>query len=63
MKIDYIIEEEDIVKEIQLTTSPIEYLVISSALAQYIKNPKNHKADIEVAKRMREYIETKEQTE
>lgn len=63
MKVKYIIEDEDIVKEIQLTTSPIEYLVIISALAQYIKNPNNHKSDIEVAKRMRECIETKEQTE
>lgn len=63
MKVQYIIEKEDIVKEVQLNISPIEYLVISASLKQYAENAKNHKADIEVAKRMRECIETKEGTE
>lgn len=63
MKVKYIIEKEDIVKEVHVKISPIEYLIISASLKQYAENPKNHKADIEVAKRMREYIGTKEQTE
>jgi hypothetical protein len=57
MKIDFIIEEEDIVKEVQLTTSPIEYLVISAALKQFVENPSNYNSDIDVAKRMRKVIE------
>lgn len=57
MTIDFIIEEDDVVKEVRITTSPIEYLVISSALKQFVETPNNHSADIEVAKRMREVIE------
>jgi hypothetical protein len=56
MKIKFVIEEDDIVKEVCLTASPVEYLVISSALKQFIENP-NHSADIEVAQIMREEIE------
>lgn len=50
------IEEEDIVKEIQLTTSPVEFLVIGAALKQYAENPNNHDVDIEVAKSIRKTI-------
>ena len=57
MTIDFVIEEEDIVKEVCLSVSPIEYLVISSALKQFIENPNNHSADVEAAKKMREAIE------
>ena len=57
MQIKLIIEDEDIVKNVQLITSPIEYLVISAALKQFVENPNNIPADIEVAKRMREVIE------
>lgn len=55
--IDFVIEEEDIVKEICLTVSPIEYLVISAALKQFVENPHNHSVDIEVAKNMRKVME------
>lgn len=57
MTINVIIEEEDIVKSIQLVTSPDEYLVISTALKQFVDNPDNNRADIEVAKSMRKVIE------
>ena len=57
MKINFVIEEEDIVKEVHITTSPIEYLVISAALKQFIENPGNHDSDIEIAKQMRKVIE------
>ena len=57
MTINVNIEEEDIVKNIQLTTSPVEYLVISAALKQFVENPDNNDADIEVAKLMRDCIE------
>ena len=57
MTIDFIIEEDDVVKEVHIITTPIEYLVISSALKQFAENPNNHSVDIEVAKRMREVIE------
>lgn len=57
MTIDFIIEEEDIVKEVRITTSPIEYLVISSALKQFAENPNNHSVDMEVAKNMRKVME------
>lgn len=57
MTIDFVIEEEDIVKKVCLSVSPIEYLVISSALKQFEENPNNHSADVEVAKKMREVIE------
>ena len=57
MTIDFVIEEEDIVKEVHITTSTIEYLVISAALDQFIKNPNNFKSDIEIAKQMRKVIE------
>ena len=43
MSIDFTIEEEDIVKEVCLTVSPIEYLVISAALKQFVENSNNHK--------------------
>ncbi len=56
MTIDVVIEEDDVVKEVRITTTPIEYLVISSALKQFAENPNNHSVDIEVAKRMREII-------
>ncbi len=56
MSIDFTIEE-DIVKEVCLTVSPIEYLVISAALKQFVENPNNHKNDIDVARRMRKAIE------
>ena len=57
MTIDFVIEEQDIVKEVHITTSPIEYLIISSSLTQFIENPNNHIADVEAAKKMREVIE------
>lgn len=57
MTIDFAIEAEDIVKEVCLSVSPIEYLIISSALKQFVENPNNHSADVEVAKKMREVIE------
>jgi hypothetical protein len=57
MTIDFIIEEDDVVKEVLITASPIEYLVISSALKQFAENPNNHSVDIEVAKNMRKVME------
>ena len=57
MNINMIIEDEDIVKGVQIVTSPIEYLVISAALKQYAENSSNDPADIEVAKSMRRVIE------
>lgn len=57
MTIDFVIEEDDILKEICLTVSPIEYLVISAALKQFAENPNNHSVDIEVAKNMRKVME------
>ena len=61
MTIDFIIEKEDIVKEVKLITSPVEYLVISAALKQFAENTSNHATDIEVAKRMRKVIENDNQ--
>lgn len=60
MSIDFVIEEKDIVKEVQITTSPTEYLIISAALKQFIENPSNHDNDIEIAKQMRKVIENHE---
>ena len=60
MRIDFALEEEDIVKEVHIITSPIEYLIISAALKQFIENPINHNSDIEIAKQMREIIENYE---
>ena len=57
MSIDYVIEENDIVKEVHITTSPIEYLILCAALKQFIENPYNHDSDIEIAKQMRKVIE------
>lgn len=57
MTIDFVIEEKDIVKEVRLCVSPIEYLIISSSLTQFIENPNNHIADVETAKKMRKVIE------
>ena len=59
MTIDFVIEEKDIVKEVHITTSPIEYLMISAALKQFIENLSNHNSDIEIAKQMRKVIEDK----
>lgn len=55
--IDFVIEEKDIVKEVHITTSPAEYLIISAALKQFIENLNNHDSDIEIAKQMRKVIE------
>lgn len=60
MSIDFVIEEKDIVKEVQITTSPTEYLIFSAALKQFIENPSNHDNDIEIAKQMRKVIENHE---
>ena len=60
MTIDFVIEEQDIVKEVHITTSPIEYLIISAALKQFIENHSNHDSDIEIAKQMRKVIENYE---
>ena len=57
MTIDFVIEEKDIVKEVQITTSPTEYLIISAALKQFIENLNNNGSDIEIAKQMRKVIE------
>ena len=57
MTIDFVIEKEDIVKEVHITTSPIEYLIISASLKQFIENPNNHESDIKIAKQMRKAIE------
>lgn len=57
MMIDFAIEEKDIVKEVHITTSPIEYLIISAALKQFTENLSNHDSDIEIAKQMRKAIE------
>lgn len=57
MLIDFVIEEQDIVKEVHITISPIEYLIISAALKQFIENLNNHDSDIEIAKQMRKVIE------
>ena len=56
MEIKLIIEDEDIVKNVQLTTSPIEYLVINAALIQFANDTSNNPIDIIVAKRMRNDI-------
>ena len=55
--IDFVREEQDIVKEVHITTSPEEYLIISAALKQFIENHNNHDSDIEIAKQMRKVIE------
>lgn len=58
MTIDFVIEEnEDIVKEVHITTSPAEYLIISAALKQFTENLSNYDNDIEIAKQMRKVIE------
>ena len=57
MTIDFDIEENDIVKEVHITTSPIEYLIISAALKQFIENLSDNENDIEIAKQMRKVIE------
>ena len=57
MSIDFVIEDNDIVKGVNITTSPIEYLILSAALKQFIENLSNHDSDIEIAKRMRKVIE------
>lgn len=57
MSINFVIEEEDIVKEVHITISPTEYLIISAALKQFIEYPSNHDSDIEIAKQMRKVIE------
>ena len=49
MTVNIITENEDIVKEIQLTTSPVEYLVLNDALRQFINNSKNNLVDVGVA--------------
>ena len=59
MNITTVTEDGIIVNEVHLTTSVIEYLVISSALAQFINNHDNSLSDIEVAKKMREVINKK----
>ena len=65
MKIDFIEKEHkrdltgayyDILKEVQLNILPIEYLIISAALKQFVENPTNHGIDVEIAKQMREVI-------
>ena len=56
MSIDFVIEEKDIVKEVQITASPIEYLIIGAALKQFIENH-NDIGDTEIAKQMRKVIE------
>jgi len=55
--IDFVREEQDIIKEVHITTSPEEYLIISAALKQFIENPSNHSNDVEIAKQMRKIIE------
>lgn len=55
MKIDFVIEEKDIVKEVHITASPIEYLIISAALKQFAENRPG--IDGEIAKQMRKVIE------
>ena len=57
MTIDFVIEEKDVVKGVHITTSPIEYLIISAALKQFIENLSNPENDIEIAKQMRKVIE------
>lgn len=57
MQISPVIKEEDIVKSVLLTTSPVEYLILSAALKQFAENPNNNVEDIEIAKCMRKNIE------
>lgn len=59
MEIKYILKEDDVVEEVQLMASPMEYLVISAALKQFIDNHNNHTVDIEVAKSIRKEIENR----
>ena len=56
MSIDYITEEEDIVKEVRIIVSPVEYLIIATSLKQFSENHNNHSREIEVAKQMRKVI-------
>lgn len=56
MTIDFVIEEQDIVKEVHITTSPIEYLIIGVALKQFIGNHSDI-GDTEIAKQMIKVIE------
>lgn len=53
MTIDFDIDEKDIVKKVNITASPIEYLIIGVALKQFAENHN----DIEIVKQMRKVIE------
>ena len=67
MKIDFIEGEykRDLtgayyeLKGVQLNILPIEYLIISAALKQFVENSTNHGIDVEIAKQMREEIKSK----
>ena len=48
-----LIEDAEAVKNVLLTVSPEEYIVISSALKQFAENPNNVLVDIMTAKQMR----------
>ena len=57
MEIKYILKEDDVVEKVQLMVSPMEYLVISASLKQFVDNNDNHTVDIDVAKSIRKEIE------
>lgn len=63
MTVNIITENEDIVKEIQLTTSPVEYLVLNDALRQFVKNRKNNLVDVGIAADMSKALTQRKEVE
>lgn len=58
-----LIEDGIIVNSVHLVVSPKEYLVISSALTQFIEDLSNAECDISIAKEMRKAICTRAESE
>ena len=56
-------EDGIIVNNVHLLISPEEYLIISSALTQFIEDTSNAECDISIAKEMREAICTRAERE
>lgn len=58
-----LIEDGIIVNSVHLMVSPEEYLIISSALTQFIEDASNAECDISIAKKMRKVICTRAERE
>lgn len=58
-----LIEDGVIVNSVHLVVSPEEYLIISSALTQFIEDTSNAECDISIAKEMRKVICTRAERE